>query len=760
MAQEDTPLSLSTLPQDVLISVLCRVPSSDHTTLWDTCKNFRNAFDSDAYASERASTGWAEVSARLVPGEEIYDRDHPNGPDLYGDDSGYDPCDDDGDDDDLTEEEIANKEAKKKIWEDKCAEQRRKDLEEFYSDLGHKDDSYGHESITVDIKVDGIVAGEVDLVLVPRPRFGDLFHEATDAHSGEMQEVGWMLCDRRGSPKVRSIKEADADGSAKRGGFLYVQNVRIRQAYCPANTTTIVARAVRAALTVPELDGKWTLSTAISDARVYMTKEEVRRRGEFFLGERRNSLMEGDDTDAATDASERAEEKKRIDNRWHECMMLDARTFLQLGFKQIPEVVGTEKNQPPWFFALPQYLVEPILPYEDAVAIKMHKPPDLPPSPTGVDKELFDAVKTACNKRKRNMDAAAALDRKMGEVEQNVREEDETAVATIAEVDETEAQLSPFEGHREESRQVREQFDSQIAILRAQMDDFRRILALGNLNPDDERSCIEQCQETEATLASTKRTQEEVNRGLEERDAKIEIIQARMEPVRSNMRTLKRKYESTTFDERCAEKKNELNRAKDDILGKIRKNDEDLKAEVTALVNGKGGSVRKSFVLHCSARFLVTEYVDFLLDLVPTHERTTAVNSIDQQGCTPLHCALLGTPTLGDADMYYSAVQHLLRLGADRNIVDAFGRTPLGQYRFVIRSRNDYDQAFDLVAINAQRGDTEEAWNPIHQRMEEALMPIGGPTDADMNAKGDPGNSFSDEESSDDEMDSEVEGDY
>eukprot|EP00984_Skeletonema_dohrnii_P008149 scaffold2987_cov77-Skeletonema_dohrnii-CCMP3373.AAC.7 len=48
----------ASLPTDVLISILCRSPASDHLSLRDTCKSFRTTIDSSAYKGERATSGW------------------------------------------------------------------------------------------------------------------------------------------------------------------------------------------------------------------------------------------------------------------------------------------------------------------------------------------------------------------------------------------------------------------------------------------------------------------------------------------------------------------------------------------------------------------------------------------------------------------------------------------------------------------------------------------------------------------------------
>merc|ERR1711957_1003335 len=41
------------LPTDALISILCCVPASDHTLLWQTCTAIRATLKLDDYASER-----------------------------------------------------------------------------------------------------------------------------------------------------------------------------------------------------------------------------------------------------------------------------------------------------------------------------------------------------------------------------------------------------------------------------------------------------------------------------------------------------------------------------------------------------------------------------------------------------------------------------------------------------------------------------------------------------------------------------------
>ena len=51
---------VASLPSDVLISILCRSPQSDHEALRNTCKAFRETIDSNEYKGERARSCWAE----------------------------------------------------------------------------------------------------------------------------------------------------------------------------------------------------------------------------------------------------------------------------------------------------------------------------------------------------------------------------------------------------------------------------------------------------------------------------------------------------------------------------------------------------------------------------------------------------------------------------------------------------------------------------------------------------------------------------
>ena len=565
-----------------------------------------------------------------------------------------------------------------------------------------------------------------------------------DMHSGELAEVGTALCDNRGRPAVRSIKEADVDGNAKCGGFLHIQTVRIPAAYRAGDTSNVVARAVRGALTVPELKGYWTLATAMCDIRTYMSEKDIRRRREISREAWRHesSWEMGGNSEAPTDTLEQAEEKKRIIDRWNECMMLDARTFLRVGYKQIPEVVGIDKEQPPWLFALPRFLKDPVLSNDAALAMKIIVPPDLPPKPTGVDQELLNLVMKACKGRREAMESLAATERTLDAVEKIVRTEDEAIQKLISQLEEEES-LDAEQGSLVKEKEQLDEQESKLEAMWEQTTEQKRMMEQVSRGEEDESKH----QEIEDQLALIESTREEIRRCREGIKSIRQNTHARMESIcniRKKIKSVREKFESSTFEERCTEKTNEINRACEAIRDKMIKRNEDLKAEVTALVK-RGGSVRGSFVLHCCARFHINEWIDTLLDMVPKNERVIAINSLDMNGCTPLHCALSETPTLSNTDKCYSTVLHLLQLKADTNIVDPANRTPLGRYRITVREGSVYDWA-------RPENERSEAWTSthFHKRMEEALMPTKGETDADRDAKVDDDEAMSSEEDEED----------
>eukprot|EP00984_Skeletonema_dohrnii_P020453 scaffold9984_cov148-Skeletonema_dohrnii-CCMP3373.AAC.4 len=612
----------ASLPTDVLISILCRSPASDHKALRDTCKAFRATIDSAAYKGERATSGWAEVSTHLLTGEELYDRDNPNGPE--------DVSLSDGDvDEDATEEERAA------ALQWKITEKRAEEMVEYgYSELGCMDQDYGYHDIHVDIEVDGKRCGSIHLVLLPRGVYHNYpFHEAADAHSSELQMVGVRLCDSAGRLKVRSIKNEELiSGEAGEGGFLHIKTVRINEEYQPMDCTNVVAKAVRSALTQPKLEGKWTLVTAISDYQVYMTTEEMEFRRKVRYGGN-------------------AEEKERADMRFWECALLDTKTLLRVGFKQIPETVSQKQN-PYWLFALPCFLKDPIKSFEEVNQMALIEPPDLPPEPIGVDSEILEAMKDYCIKMRRILDMLRRTKLELDKSEQN--------------------------------------FSDSFAEMERRAVEARTAIERGKPDHISDESWGEM-------VAGVGRGEEMLRTHRAEIE---ESIQSQRDEIRNQV---------------------------DNVGMPIAM--EEFQVEMTALVR-KGGSIRKSHAIHCCSRFRITQFIDFLIDMIPLEERAQVLSSWDACGLTPLHCVVLGTPEVDDKDEYLDFVEKLLGLGADTNVKSARGVTPLGQYRLTMTNKFDYNNVFGM-----QSGGEPAEWRPFHRKMEGLLRPYRGETDADVEAK-------------------------
>ena len=615
----------ASLPTDVLISILCRSPASDHEALRDTCKSFRTTIDSVAYKGERATSGWAEVSTRLISGVELYDRDYPDGPEdvsLSDVDVG----------EDATEEERAN------MLQWKKGEKKDKEMIDYgYSYLGRCDLDYGWYDITHDVKVDGERYGSIGLVLFPRGANHNYpFHEAADAHSSELQEVGWTLCDSVGRLKVRSIKDAElSPGEAGKGGFIHIESVRISEAYRPMDCTNVVSEAVRSALSEPELAGEWSLATAISDYNVYITNEEMKLRRKIRYGG-------GGET----------EDKAWVDKRFWECALVDTKTHLRVGLKQIPETVGSQKQTPYWLFALPHFLKDhPMKSFEEVNQTPLIEPPDLPPKPEGIDNEILEAVKKSGNSIRQVLDSVRSARLELEQVEQNPP-----------------GDFSELEGKMAEVRSVVE-----------------------GGKPDHLSG--EQWEELVAELERGEEVVRTVRAGIDE------VVQGYRD------------------------------RLKNDTDVAIPRAIEKIKNEINALVE-KGGSVRNSYALHCSSRLRLPRYVNFLLDMVPPEERVQAVSGLDDNGLTPLHCVLLGTPEVNDRDEYLDMIERLLGFGADANVKSAQGVTPIGQYRSTISGRFAFTSIFGM-----RSGDELAKWRPFHRNMKGLLRPSRGETDADVEAK-------------------------
>ena len=404
------------------------------------------------------------------------------------------------------------------------------------------------------------------------------------------------------------------------------------------------------AVTHPNLEDKWTLATGIADARAYYTENNTKC--ERILDEARMRRLRDHDNDdehlTEIEKEEENEMQKRMLRRWKLCMDLDSRTFIRVGCKQIPEVIGYESTVN-WFFAFPPMLKAPILSSADAFKVALVKPPAFPDKPKGADKKLLDLVMRACDARRALLDNRSTL--------AHMRDEERRKTADPLE------QVTASE--RELERQASTMDNASGQATRKRIDKWRTQL-------------------------------------IERRDAA----------------------------DRIASKEREVAAKEDEALVK---DDSQLEEKVVMLVRDEGAAVRKAFVLQYASQLRLLACFDFLYNLVPSNEKSIAIDEVDFAGCTPLFAAAQSVPCqVADADEQYELVEKLLNLGADKNHIDSKGRTALGMYRSSVRSR---DELVDMFSSRSGKNQNEDGWNSKHERMEELLMPTEGETEADRDAK-------------------------
>jgi len=229
---------------------------------------------------------------------------------------------------------------------------------------------------------------------------------------------------------------------------------------------------------------------------------------------------------------------------------------------------------------------------------------------------------------------------------------------------------------------------------------------------------------------------------VEDKELAIEAVKTKIDEKRSEIDKLEAELNEADLE-------GQISKGKDQMQEDLHSRYEGLREKVSALIQGDGASIRKAFALHCASRFRLNNYFDFLLDLVPANERNAAINEVDFADCTPLFTAAMGVPDdISQANEQYDFVEKLLKLGADKNHVDSKGLSAVGVYRTAVQSREDFG-----AIINSYSGrggdDDDNDWEPIHERMEELLMPDTGETEADRNTKKSSEDDEEDEESED-----------
>jgi len=134
----------------------------------------------------------------------------------------------------------------------------------------------------------------------------------------------------------------------------------------------------------------------------------------------------------------------------------------------------------------------------------------------------------------------------------------------------------------------------------------------------------------------------------------------------------------------------------------------------------KGADVGESKALHAAAYQFFSGLFSPLLD------RGGELDSRDKNSMTPL--MIVGSNVYkrieNDSVRSLLAISSLIAMGADKNLRDRAGRTALGHYYQTMKDLNDLERS--------QLGVPE---TPIDRALERALMPEGGPTEADQRAR-------------------------
>eukprot|EP00213_Chloropicon_mariensis_P007039 CAMPEP_0197476514 /NCGR_PEP_ID=MMETSP1309-20131121/7771_1 /TAXON_ID=464262 /ORGANISM="Genus nov. species nov., Strain RCC998" /LENGTH=463 /DNA_ID=CAMNT_0043016777 /DNA_START=279 /DNA_END=1670 /DNA_ORIENTATION=- len=118
-----------------------------------------------------------------------------------------------------------------------------------------------------------VEVGSFKATLVDRDAAGNQFHSACDAESGELQAFGCLLFGSSGTCRHACLK---SDASAVvGGGFLYIDEFKIKEEYRKNGSTDIGAHAIRKLLYHDQIDILWSVAAYIGEGRVSESKEEI-----------------------------------------------------------------------------------------------------------------------------------------------------------------------------------------------------------------------------------------------------------------------------------------------------------------------------------------------------------------------------------------------------------------------------------------------------------------------------------------------------
>ena len=212
-ASPPPPSLLLNLDPDALRAVLLRTCAADHANLRLTCSKVRDVLDSPIFWQERCESDYAEVKTVLMTPLEDYTR---NVDDTRVDEEIEMMREDDGD----------------------------RYFRENYDDFGFRDPDFFYRRNRARIFVDGKKAGLTGFTILLRRSSPNSIHEIADLISLGLQEITTKFFDRKGRPRLASLKQALGTQDTRDAGFLYINNFHLKD---PAYRTTslVGAKALR-----------------------------------------------------------------------------------------------------------------------------------------------------------------------------------------------------------------------------------------------------------------------------------------------------------------------------------------------------------------------------------------------------------------------------------------------------------------------------------------------------------------------------------
>jgi hypothetical protein len=278
------------------------------------------------------------------------------------------------------------------------------DLEELstfrenYCELGWKPCAGAIQS-EFRVLVDGKIGGSGKFTLIERSNDGQYyysFHATCDAVSQEVHDTGCLFFDKRGRPRIPSLKEAmmmmdttnnissstgtsssSSTGSLqKKDYFLYLEEFTLNPEY-RVHGTNVGAQALRSLLLddCSPLKDKWSVAIYIADPAACFTEEDKNRSNDI------RELFRFSLRQASANAWH---QKKDWEERLRTLAKLDLRQFLRSGFLQATD--SLQKSTCLYAFAVPAMFRKPhgnggsirIMSHEDATAATIVDRTDLP----------------------------------------------------------------------------------------------------------------------------------------------------------------------------------------------------------------------------------------------------------------------------------------------------------------------------------------------------------------------------------------------